>query len=164
MTEHHNYRMCSFLPLNLGVRTPDSKVHGANTDPAWGRQDPGGPLGSRETYYLGHYLLLPSGNKAPHYHGCGYLNNSMTSVNTPTRYINLQNLPLDHWAHNKNIQLTTVWLLTPFFKKCTISVSKLKYTRWCTTFPEFRTNMLVVKMNSIFEFIWNMKVSETRFK
>ena len=23
--------------------TPDSKVHGANMEPIWGRQDPGGP-------------------------------------------------------------------------------------------------------------------------
>ena len=25
------------------VSTPDSKVHGANMGPIWGRQDPGGP-------------------------------------------------------------------------------------------------------------------------
>ena len=25
------------------VATPDSKVHGANMGPIWGRQDPGGP-------------------------------------------------------------------------------------------------------------------------
>ena len=26
-----------------GVKVPDSKVHGANMGPTWGRQDPGGP-------------------------------------------------------------------------------------------------------------------------
>ena len=25
------------------IRFPDSKVHGANMGPIWGRQDPGGP-------------------------------------------------------------------------------------------------------------------------
>ena len=28
---------------HLNVNTPDSKVHGANMGPIWGRQDPGGP-------------------------------------------------------------------------------------------------------------------------
>ena len=33
-----------FILLVLGeVNTPDSKVHGANMGPIWGRQDPGGP-------------------------------------------------------------------------------------------------------------------------
>ena len=27
----------------LAIRIPDSKVHGANIGPSWGRQDPGGP-------------------------------------------------------------------------------------------------------------------------
>ena len=32
-------------PIHPGesVTTPDSKVHGANMGPIWGRQDPGGP-------------------------------------------------------------------------------------------------------------------------
>ena len=38
---------------------PDSKVHGANLGPIWGRQDPGGPLLSHELCYLG----LPSSTK-----------------------------------------------------------------------------------------------------
>ena len=25
------------------IKIPDSKVHGANMEPIWGRQDPGGP-------------------------------------------------------------------------------------------------------------------------
>ena len=29
------------------VYTPDSKVHGANMGPIWGRQDPGGPHDGR---------------------------------------------------------------------------------------------------------------------
>ena len=29
--------------LNSISRVPDSKVHGANMGPIWGRQDPGGP-------------------------------------------------------------------------------------------------------------------------
>ena len=34
----------SLFPLNLSDETdPDSKVHGANMGPIWGRQDPGGP-------------------------------------------------------------------------------------------------------------------------
>ena len=33
---------------------PDSKVHGANMGPIWGRQDPGGPhVGPHEPCYLG---------------------------------------------------------------------------------------------------------------
>ena len=35
---------------------PDSKVHGANMGPIWGRQDPGGPhVGSMNFYYLGYH-------------------------------------------------------------------------------------------------------------
>ena len=29
--------------INTGISSPDSKVHGANMGPIWGRQDPGGP-------------------------------------------------------------------------------------------------------------------------
>ena len=31
------------VTLCLGLQIPDSKVHGANIGPIWGRQDPGGP-------------------------------------------------------------------------------------------------------------------------
>ena len=32
------------LPLlSLHFKIPDSKIHGANMGPIWGRQDPGGP-------------------------------------------------------------------------------------------------------------------------
>ena len=31
------------LAASVGSRDPDSKVHGANMGPIWGRQDPGGP-------------------------------------------------------------------------------------------------------------------------
>ena len=31
------------MPQNTVVTNPDSKVHGANMGPIWGRQDPGGP-------------------------------------------------------------------------------------------------------------------------
>ena len=31
------------VPLWVVKRVPDSKVHGANMGPIWGRQDPGGP-------------------------------------------------------------------------------------------------------------------------
>ena len=34
----HNLNQCWFL-----ISDPDSKVHGANIGPIWGRQDPGGP-------------------------------------------------------------------------------------------------------------------------
>ena len=30
-------------PLTPASHIPDSKVHGANMGPTWGRQDPGGP-------------------------------------------------------------------------------------------------------------------------
>ena len=35
----------SYLPYQQAewVHLPDSKVHGANMEPIWGRQDPGGP-------------------------------------------------------------------------------------------------------------------------
>ena len=29
--------------LRMTLNTPDSKIHGANMGPIWGRQDPGGP-------------------------------------------------------------------------------------------------------------------------
>ena len=38
-----------FIQENLKM-SPDSKVHGANMGPIWGRHDPGGP---HELYYLG---------------------------------------------------------------------------------------------------------------
>ena len=31
------------FPTVMSERYPDSKVHGANMGPIWGRQDPGGP-------------------------------------------------------------------------------------------------------------------------
>ena len=34
---------CDFAETKLS-RFPDSKVHGANMGPIWGRQDPGGPI------------------------------------------------------------------------------------------------------------------------
>ena len=36
--------------------TPDSKVHGANMGPIWGRQDPGGPHVGPKFCYLGHFM------------------------------------------------------------------------------------------------------------
>ena len=34
----------NYTAINLGMGSaPDSKVHGANMGPIWGRQDPGGP-------------------------------------------------------------------------------------------------------------------------
>ena len=42
------------VPLMAYFTDPDSKVHGANIGPIWGRQDPGGPhVGPRELCYLG---------------------------------------------------------------------------------------------------------------
>ena len=38
LTEHKLYVM-----LHMILENPDSKVHGANMGPIWGRQDPGGP-------------------------------------------------------------------------------------------------------------------------
>ena len=32
-----------FLNVQMNESNPDSKVHGANMGPIWGRQDPGGP-------------------------------------------------------------------------------------------------------------------------
>ena len=41
--EYHASKITRYL-LGKGRRTyPDSKVHGANMRPIWGRQDPGGP-------------------------------------------------------------------------------------------------------------------------
>ena len=41
-----------------GCEPPDSKVHGANMGPIWGRQDPGGPhVGPMNFYQLGQSLL-----------------------------------------------------------------------------------------------------------
>ena len=35
--------MCGICDDEIASRVPDSKVHGANMGPIWGRQDPGGP-------------------------------------------------------------------------------------------------------------------------
>ena len=39
-------KLCGFVevthPVSTGYDYPDSKVHGANMGPTWGRQDPGG--------------------------------------------------------------------------------------------------------------------------
>ena len=32
------------LTSAIHIKYPDSKVHGTNMGPIWGRQDPGGPL------------------------------------------------------------------------------------------------------------------------
>ena len=46
-THEHIYHFDRYLSWNLLVIAkpcfPDSKVHGANMGPIWGRQDPGGP-------------------------------------------------------------------------------------------------------------------------
>ena len=34
---------------------PDSKVHGTNMGPIWGRQDPGGPMNFAIWIYISHY-------------------------------------------------------------------------------------------------------------
>ena len=45
-------------------KSPDSKVHGANMGPIWGRQDPGGPhvgpmnFAIWEIMERGHYLVI----------------------------------------------------------------------------------------------------------
>ena len=39
----YHQNMCCFPMLQHWQRNPDSKVHGANMGPIWGRQDPGGP-------------------------------------------------------------------------------------------------------------------------
>ena len=48
------------LPLRLGQMAyiPDSKVHGANMGPIWGRQDPGGPMLAPRTLLSGCCYLL----------------------------------------------------------------------------------------------------------
>ena len=33
-----------WLITNVSLNNPDSKVHGANMGPTWGRQNPGGPI------------------------------------------------------------------------------------------------------------------------
>ena len=38
-----------------GENTPDSKVHGANMGPIWGREDPGGPHVSPMNYAIWDY-------------------------------------------------------------------------------------------------------------
>ena len=35
--------MCASNWVQYGLSVPDSKIHGANMGPIWGRQDPGGP-------------------------------------------------------------------------------------------------------------------------
>ena len=39
-------------------RNPDSKVHGANMGPIWGRQDPGGPHVGPMNFAISEYIAL----------------------------------------------------------------------------------------------------------
>ena len=39
-------------PFCPGFDIPDSKVHGANMGPIWGRQDPGGPHGGLMNFVI----------------------------------------------------------------------------------------------------------------
>ena len=48
--EYHGVSNHQLLTLAVFLQHPDSKVHGANIGPIWGRQDPGGP---HELCYLG---------------------------------------------------------------------------------------------------------------
>ena len=53
-----NFYSVSFVITSFAskfmIDIPDSKVHGANMGPIWGRQDPGGPhAGPHELCYLG---------------------------------------------------------------------------------------------------------------
>ena len=47
---------CSWLgyeQMSMGIyNNPDSKVHGANMGPIWGRQDPGGPHGGPMNFVI----------------------------------------------------------------------------------------------------------------
>ena len=39
----HLHQWSAYMAFTTAVHYPDSKVHGANMGPIWGRQDPGGP-------------------------------------------------------------------------------------------------------------------------
>ena len=43
MIDHIMRFLCCIQRHSLNWKNPDSKVHGANMGPNWGRQDPGGP-------------------------------------------------------------------------------------------------------------------------
>ena len=51
------HRMWQYTTISFGYNYPDSKVHGTNMGPIWGRQDPGGPMLAREPCYLGTWAL-----------------------------------------------------------------------------------------------------------
>ena len=42
MLDIHSMNVCHLF-MKVNQRDPDSNIHGANTGPIWGRQDPGGP-------------------------------------------------------------------------------------------------------------------------
>ena len=51
------FRLCVWSTRLVVHVSPDSKVHGANMGPIWGRQDPGGShIGSMKFCYLGAFL------------------------------------------------------------------------------------------------------------
>ena len=52
---HHDWNFTEFVPEAHNYLYLDSKVHGANMGPIWGRQDPSGP---REHCYLGKSSLV----------------------------------------------------------------------------------------------------------
>ena len=47
-----------WLIVDQPYHIPDSKVHGANVGPIWGRQDPGGPMLAAWTLLPGMVLLV----------------------------------------------------------------------------------------------------------
>ena len=50
--------MCLSAGADFTKTIPDSKVHGANMGPIWGRQDPGGPHVGPMNFVIWDVLLL----------------------------------------------------------------------------------------------------------
>ena len=46
--------------MEIILHTPDSKVHGANMRPIWGRQDPGGPHVGPMNFAIWDYMMNKS--------------------------------------------------------------------------------------------------------
>ena len=54
MTRIALFYVSRYTSQHVSINYPDSKVHGANMGPIWGRQDPGGP----QLCYLGSWACI----------------------------------------------------------------------------------------------------------
>ena len=79
--------------LDSGDGFPDSKVHGANMGPIWGRQDPGGPYVGPMNFAIWVVASLASGINL----GTRSTDETMLQCNTVSHWL----IPYPEWSLSK---------------------------------------------------------------